>query len=130
MRISDWSSDVCSSDLTVLPGTILPYPERTFGPRQSRICAAAGRRNRGEHAAAVRIDLLDAIFGELEQMLAVERRSRMRGDVDRTQCLSALRTERVQFVADGDPDMLTVIGDAAYAVDTCEGAIFADDSGR
>src|SRR4029453_9225139 len=64
---------------------ILPPPERPFGPRESRVTAAARRRDRGEHTAGLRVDLLDAILGELEQVLAVEGRSRMRGDVDRAQ---------------------------------------------
>jgi len=50
-----------------LPVPILPHPERPFGPRESRVTAAAGGRDRGEHAAGLRIDLLDAIRGELKQ---------------------------------------------------------------
>src|SRR3546814_17772304 len=82
MRISDWSSDVCSSDLPRLridlmdlAIPVLPHPERPFGPGEPRVAAAAGRRNGGEHAAALRIDLLDAVIGELKQVLAVEGRS-------------------------------------------------------
>ena len=59
----------------------------------------------------LRIDLLDAILGDLEQMLAVEGRSRMRGDIDRAQRLPAGRIEGVQPVAGGKPDLLAVIGD-------------------
>ena len=64
-------------DLIDLPVPILPHPERPFGPRESRVTAAAGGRDRGEHAAGLRIDLLDAIPGELKQVLAVEGRSCM-----------------------------------------------------
>ena len=67
-------------DLMDLAVAILPDPERTFGPRQSRVAAAAGRRDRGEHAAGLRIDLLDAILDELKQVLAVEGRSGMRDE--------------------------------------------------
>ena len=70
-----------------LPVPILPDPERPFGPGEPRVAAAAGRRDRGEHAAGVRIDLLDAILGDLKQVLAVEGRSGMRGDIDRAQRL-------------------------------------------
>src|SRR5262249_58588773 len=49
-------------DLIDLPLTIVSHPERAFGPRHSRITAAAGRRDRGEHPAGLRIDLLDAIL--------------------------------------------------------------------
>jgi hypothetical protein len=51
-----------------LPVPILPHPERPFGPREPRVTAAAGRRDRGEHTAGLRIDLLDAILGELKQV--------------------------------------------------------------
>ena len=51
----------------------------------------AGRRYGGEHAAGFRIDLLDAILGDLKQMPAVEGRSRVRGDVDRAELLAACR---------------------------------------
>src|SRR5258705_13751189 len=68
-------------DLMDLPFPILPHPERPFAPRHPRITAAAGRRDRGEHTAGLRIDLLDAILGELKQVLAVEGRSCMRRDI-------------------------------------------------
>src|SRR5262245_15339398 len=55
-------------DLMDLPAAMLPHPERPFGPRQPRIAAAAGRRDRGEHAAGLRIDLLDAVLGDLKQV--------------------------------------------------------------
>ena len=56
-------------DLMDLPVPILPDPERPFGPREPRV-TAAGRRNRREHTAGLGIDLLDAIFGDLKQVLA------------------------------------------------------------
>src|SRR5262249_61949578 len=62
-------------DLMDLPVSILSHPERPFGPREPRVTAAAGRRDRGEDPARFRIDLLDAILGELKQVLAVEGRS-------------------------------------------------------
>jgi hypothetical protein len=57
-----------------LPAPMLPHPERPFGPREPRVTAAAGRRDRGEYTAGLRIDLLDAILGDLKQVLAVEGR--------------------------------------------------------
>ncbi len=92
-------------DLMDLPLPVLPHPERPFGPGEARVAAAAGRRDRGEHAAGLRIDLLDAILGDLEQVLAVEGGSGMRGDIDRAQRLPARRIEGVQPVAGGEPDM-------------------------
>src|SRR5262249_934792 len=51
-----------------LPVPILPDPERPFGPREPRVTAAARRRDRGEHAAGLRIDLLDAMSDDLKQV--------------------------------------------------------------
>src|SRR5262249_54833848 len=73
-------------DLVDLPLPILPHPQGAFGPRQPR-ATAAGRRNRGEHTAALRIDLQDAIVGELKQMPAVERRACICGNLDRARGL-------------------------------------------
>jgi hypothetical protein len=60
---------------------ILPDPERPFSPCEPRVTTATGRGYRGENTARLRIDLLDAILGELKQVLAVEGRSGMRGDI-------------------------------------------------
>jgi hypothetical protein len=69
-------------DLKDLPIPTLPDPERTFSPREPRVAAVAGRGDGGEHSATLRIDLLDAILGDLKQVLAVEGRPCMRGDID------------------------------------------------
>src|ERR1051326_613732 len=59
-------------ELIDLPVAHLPDPERPFGPCEPR--AAARRcRDRAEHAAGGRVDLLDAIVGDLKQMPPVER---------------------------------------------------------
>ena len=84
----------CGIDLMDLPLPILPDPQRPFGPGEPRVAAAAGRRDGGEHAAGLRIDLLDVILGDLKQVLAVEGRACMRGDVDRAQRLPARRDRR------------------------------------
>ena len=76
-----------------------------------------GRRDRGEHASALRIDLLDAILRELIQVLSVIGGSRMGCDVDRSQHLPILRIERVQRVAGGKPDVLSVVADPVHLVD-------------
>src|SRR5437879_2676330 len=69
-------------DLMDLPVPILPHPERPFGPSEPRVTTAAGRRDRGEHTAGLRIDLPDAVPGERTPVLAIEGRSCMRGDID------------------------------------------------
>ena len=105
---------------------VLPHPERPFGPREPRD-TAAGRRDRGEHTAGLRIDLLDAIPGDLKQVLAIEGRSGMRGDSDRAQRLPARGIEGSQLVSGGKPDVLTVKRDAMHVLDTGKGAILTDD---
>src|SRR5262245_63726288 len=92
-----------------LPVPILSHPERPFGPREPRVSAASGRRDRGEHTAGLRIDLLDAIPGDLIEMPAVESCARVRGDLDRAQRLPAGRIEGGQLVSGRKPDVLTVI---------------------
>jgi hypothetical protein len=116
-------------DLKDLPVAILPDPERPFGPCEPR-AATARRRDRGEHTAGLRIDLLDAILGELKQMLAVEGRSRMRGNIDRAQHLPARGIERVDFVSGRKPDVLTVKRNAMHAVDPRKGSILTNDFRR
>src|SRR5258708_15640368 len=111
------------------PLPILPHPERSFGPGEPGVAAAAGRRDGGEHPAGLRIDLLDAILGELKQVLAVEGRSCMPGDIDRAHRLPARRIEGVQLVSGRKPDVLTVIRDPMHAVDTRKGSILTEDFG-
>jgi hypothetical protein len=113
-------------DLIDLPVPILPHPERSFGPREPRVTAAAGRRDRGEHAAGLRVDLLDAIFGELKQVLAVEGRSCMRGNINRAQRLPARRIEGNQLVSSSEPDLLTVVRDSMHSVGTRKGSILLE----
>ena len=69
-------------DLMDLPASVLPRPERPFRPSEPRVTAAAGRRNCRKHTARLRIDLLDAILGDLKQMLSVEGRSRVCSDIN------------------------------------------------
>jgi hypothetical protein len=116
-------------DLMDLPVAILSHPERPFGPRESRVAAAAGCRDRGEHAASRRIDLLDAILGELKQVLAVESRSCMRSDIDRAQHLPARRIEGLQRVSRRKPDVVAVVRDSMHVVDTRKWSIFTNDLG-
>src|SRR5262249_40281191 len=42
-------------DLMDLPASVLPNPERPFGPREPRVTAAARRRDRREQTACLRI---------------------------------------------------------------------------
>src|SRR5262249_61437476 len=116
-------------DLVDFPGAVLPDPERPLRPREPGIRAAAGRRDRGDHSAGLRIDLLDAILGDLKQIPAVECRAGMRGDVDRPHHLPAFGIERVERVSGSKPDALAVIRDPVYAVEARKRSIFANDLG-
>src|SRR5215469_15811557 len=114
-------------DLMDLPAPILPDPKRAFRPGKPRITATAGRRDRGEHTAALGIDFMDAILSDLKYVPAVEGRSCMRGDINRALHLAARRIEGIQLVSGSKPDVLTVIGDTVHCVDAWEGAILSDD---
>ena len=116
-------------DLMDLPIPILPDPERPFGPREPRVTATAGRGDGGEHTASLWINLLDAILGNLKQVLAVECRSCVRGDIDRAHCLAASRIEGIQRVSSGKLDVQTVIRDSMYVVAAWKRTIFTNDFG-
>ena len=79
--------------------------------------------------AGLGIDLLDAILGDLKQVLAVEGRSGMRGDIDRARHRPARRIEGVQLVAGRKPHLLTVKGDPVDARGARKGSIFPEDFG-
>ena len=53
-------------DLMYFAVSVLPYPQRSFGPRKARVSATPGRRNGREHIAALRIDLLNTVFDDLK----------------------------------------------------------------
>jgi len=106
---------------------ILSDPESTFGPRAARVAATARRRDRREHPATLRIDLLNAIFGDLKQVLAVEGGSCMRSDINRAQHLPAGWVEGVQLVPGSKPDVLAVIRDTMDSVGTWKRTILTND---
>jgi len=106
---------------------ILSDPESTFGPRAARVATTARRRDRREHPATLRIDLLNAILGDLKQVLAVEGGSCMRSDVDGTLHLPTRRIERVQLVPRSKPDVLPVIRDTMDSVGTWKRTILTND---
>ena len=59
---------------------MLPDPEAPFRPRHSG-GAAVGCWDGSDHAAGRRIDLLDAIPGDLVQVSTIKGGSRMRRDI-------------------------------------------------
>ena len=113
-------------DLVDFTVAMLPDPERAFRPGHSG-CAAVGCRDRRQHTASLRVDLLDAILGNLEQMFAVEGGSRVRGDIERAHRLAAVGVNRVQRVAGRDPHAGAVIAHPVHMGDAGKGTVFADD---
>ena len=81
------------------------------------------------HAAGARIDLLDAVLGDLIKVPAVECRSGVRGNADRAHHPAARRIERVQPVSGRKPDMPTIEGDAMDMVGVRKGSIFSNNFG-
>lgn len=106
---------------------ILPHPERTFTPRQTRVAIFAGRRDRGKHTASFRINLLDAPVGDLKQVPAVERRSSIRRDLKRSFDLSAFRIEAIEFLAGGEPNGLAIVRKPMHSLRAREWTIFTND---
>src|SRR3546814_2669039 len=106
MRISDWSSDVCSSDLPVAPDHVAEFLSRARGRaecgsdvgRRLAVDEAGDRRRRGADggrqsgtAAAMADQLLDARHGGA----GAGRDSRKaHGPPPSTRCLSLLDTRR------------------------------------
>ncbi len=107
---------------------VLPHPERPFSPRKPRP-AASGRGNRGEHAAGVRINLLDAVARKLEQVMTVKSRSGMSSDINRADLFPSVGIKCVQLVSRRKPDVLAIVGDACDVFDAGKGAVFANDFG-
>src|SRR5262249_1991983 len=104
-----------------LPVPMLPHPKCPLGPCEAR--GIAGRRDCRQHATGGRIDFLDAILGDLKQVLTIESRSCMRGNINRTQRLAARRVDRVQLISASKPDLLTVKRDSAHVFNTRKGSI-------
>src|SRR3546814_10796186 len=86
MRISDWSSDVCSSDLPAAPVARLPMPSRDFNEQEAaeiRGAADAFALRRRHHDKAVHKsfrpagEMAGAVYDALEQarVEAIGRRS-------------------------------------------------------
>jgi hypothetical protein len=116
-------------DLVDLSLAILTDPERPFSPGESRVAAASRSRYRSEDTAGLRIYLLDAILGQLKQVLAIKGSASVRRDFDRAQRLSARRIENVQLVSGCEPDVLAVKRHSMHAVDSWKWTILADDFG-
>ena len=80
-------------DLVDLAIAVLPHPQAALGPGEARVAAVAGRRDRRHHVAGGGIDLVDARFGDLVEVRAVEGGAGVAGAVERARDLSALGIE-------------------------------------
>jgi hypothetical protein len=107
-----------------------PTHRLPFGPGETRVAAAAGRRNRRQDGAGGGIDLVDARFGDLVEVRAVEGSAGVGGAIERARELAALRIDGNESGPDGGPDVMAVVGDAVNVVGAGEGAVFAHDLGR
>ena len=70
-----------------LTGSILSHPQRAFVPGKSG-GAAAWRWDGGKDAPRIRIDLVDLLLGDLEQVPAIKGSAGVSGEIDRAQCLA------------------------------------------
>jgi len=77
----------------------------------------------------MRVDFVDAILGNLEQVLTIEGGASMGGNVDRAQGLARVGVEGVDFFSAGKPYLLTVPGQAMHLVDIGKRTIFTEDFG-
>src|SRR5690349_8727760 len=116
-------------DLMDLPRPMLSDPQRPLGPRESGVAAIARRRDAREDPSTLRIDLVDLLLGDLEEMRPVERRPGVRGDLERAHRLPALRIERSHVVTCGEPHARSVVGHAADVLGALEWTVLSQHFG-
>jgi hypothetical protein len=114
-------------DLTNLPAPVIPHPKWSFGPREPRVTAAPRRGDCAKHTATRWIDSLNAILGDLKEVLAVKGGSCVGSNIDRAHWVPAFWIKGIQFVSGCKPDVLTVIGDSIDAVGSRKGTVLTDD---
>mmetsp|Transcript_23675 Transcript_23675/g.56340 ORF Transcript_23675/g.56340 Transcript_23675/m.56340 type:complete len:258 (-) Transcript_23675:185-958(-) len=116
-------------DLMDLARAVFAHPQAALGPGQARVAALAGRRNGRQHAAADRVDLVDARLGDLVEMLAVEGRARIGGLGQAAQHRAGGGVDGQQFSARGGPDAVAVVRDAGDRRHALEGPELSQDLG-
>src|SRR5207249_439905 len=84
-------------DLVDLAIAVLPHPQAALGPGEARVAAVAGGRDRRHHVAGGGIDLVDARFGDLVEVRAVESSASVAGALERARELAALGIEGDQL---------------------------------
>ena len=97
--------DLMNLSLAILPDPSVPSaqasPESPPSPGAGIVCST---RPCG-------IDLVDALFGDLEQVPAVEGGAGMAANVDRRGRRRRVGIDGAQLVSGGEPDTVTVVGD-------------------
>jgi len=90
----------------------------------------AGCRDRRDDVAGGGLDLVDARFGDLVEVGAVEGRAGVAGASQRAHGLAAFGVERDERGAGRGPDIVAIVSDAVHVLGAGEGAVFAHDFGR
>src|SRR5690606_10687005 len=116
-------------DLVDAAALVLAHPEVTVGPGQARVAAFRWRGNAVQHGAGGRVDLLDALFGDLVEMSAVEGGAGVAVAFDRARGLAGVRIDGEQARAGRGPDVATIEAHAVHGLGAVEGAVLADDLG-
>jgi hypothetical protein len=117
-------------DLVDAAAAVLAHPQAALGPGEAGVAAAARRGDGPEHAARRGVDLVDALLGDLPQVLAVERGAGVGALVEPARRRAVGGIEGHQRGAGGGPDPLAVPGHAGDHRRLGEGAEFAHDLGR
>jgi len=95
--------------------------------RSTSPVSISGSRYCGDYLPGLGVDLSDDGITDLEQVLAVERGSRIGRDVERAQDLPAFGVKSIQFFARCKPNFIAVEADPGHIICIGEGAIFTDD---
>ncbi|MNR43546.1 hypothetical protein D3C85_1621800 [compost metagenome] len=75
----------------------------------------------------MRVDFLDTVLGDLEQVLAIECGARVGGNIQCSHGCAARRVQGEEFSGGGKPDLFTIPGHAMHIVDAFKRPIFTKD---
>ena len=81
--------------------------------------------NRRNDFPRTRINLLNRLVRNLEKIAPIEGRTRMSWNLNGLRQLSAFRIERLEFVAGGKPDIVSVVGHTMHVGRTWKWTVLA-----
>src|SRR5690606_29955084 len=116
-------------DLVDAAALVLAHPQVAVGPGQARLAAFRWRGNAVQHGAVGGVDLLDALFGDLVEVGAVEGCAGVAVAFDRARGLAGVRIDGEQARAGRGPDVAAVEAHAVHGLGAVEGAVLAHDLG-